>query len=77
MSLNVQNAKIELIQWLTTIEDSSIIQKLIDLRNREVKDWWDDLSEEEKYSIEQGINDSNNGRVVPHSEVRKIYEKWL
>ena len=27
--------------------------------------------------IEQGIKDANEGRVTPHSEVRKRYEKWL
>ena len=28
-------------------------------------------------SIQRGIDDSANGRVTPHSEVRKKYEKWL
>ena len=28
-------------------------------------------------SIQRGIDDSANGRVTPHSEVRMKYEKWL
>lgn len=77
MEINIQNAKIELIQWLTTLEDSALIHKLLELRKAESKDWGDEISEEERKSIEQGILDAENGKVKPHSEVRKIYEKWL
>ena len=45
MEINIQNAKIELIQWLTTLEDSSLIQKIIELRKKETKDWWNEISD--------------------------------
>ncbi len=77
MEINIQNAKIELIQWLTTLEDSSLIQKIIELRNNETKDWWNDLSESEKASIELGIVDAESGKLKPNSEAKKIYGKWL
>ncbi len=77
MEINIQNAKIELIQWLTTLEDSSLIQKIIELRNSETKDWWNDLSESEEASIELGIADAENGKLKPNSEAKKIYGKWL
>jgi hypothetical protein len=77
MEVNIQNAKIDLIQWLTTIEDSSIIQKIMELRNTEKEDWWKKISETEKKSIELGISDADNGNLVSHSEAKKIYEKWL
>jgi len=77
MEANLQNIKIELIQWLTTLEDSSILQKILELRKDQTKDWWDEISDEEKASIEKGMNDANNGNVKPHSEAFKIYEKYL
>lgn len=77
MDLDIKNAKIELIQWLTTLEDKSIIKKIIELRKSESKDWWNDISESEKKSIDKGISEAENGDLVPHSEVRKMYEKWL
>jgi hypothetical protein len=40
-------------------------------------DWWDEISEEEKASIERGLADVKAGRIVPHDEVRKKYLKWL
>ncbi|MFP5438625.1 MAG: hypothetical protein ACLGH8_12610 [Bacteroidia bacterium] len=40
-------------------------------------DFWDTISEEEKRAIEKGLEDVKAGSVTPHSEVRKLYEKWL
>ncbi len=40
VNLNLLNSKLELIQWLSTIEDSSIIEKIMDLRKKESIDWW-------------------------------------
>ncbi len=77
MESDIQNIKIELIQWLTTLDDKSLIQKILDLRINQTKDWWDTISDAEKKSIEQGIIDADNGKVSSHSEARKVYEKWL
>jgi hypothetical protein len=77
LELNIQNKKLELIQWLSTLEDSTIIEKIIALRNNESKDWWDSISETEKESIEQGLNDADSGKLNSHSSARKLYEKWL
>jgi len=77
MELSIQNQKMELIQWLITLDDKSIIQRLIDLRNNQTKYWWLEISNEEKASIKKGIIDANADNLKPHSEARKIYEKWL
>ena len=77
IELNIQNKKLELIQWLSTIEDSAIIEKIMDLRKRENKDWWNSISENEKNSIEQGLKDAESGKLNSHSNAKKLYEKWL
>jgi hypothetical protein len=77
IELNILNKKLELIQWLSTIEDSTIIEKIMDLRKKESKDWWNSISESEKVSIEKGLKDSDAGKLNPHSNARKLYEKWL
>lgn len=77
MEIDLQNTKIELIQWLTFLEDRSLLQKIIDLRNKQTEDWWSSISEYEKKSIEKGISDSKKGKLNSHTEARKIYEKWL
>ena len=77
MEINIQNTKIELIQWLTTLEDKSLIEKILDLRKSEISNWVNDSSENELQSIKKGITDADNGNLKPHSEARKVYEKWL
>ena len=77
MEINIQSAKMELIQWLTTVEDKSIIQRILELRKSETKDWWNEISDSEKKAIESGISDANDGKLNSHSEAKKIYGKWL
>ena len=77
IELNIQNKKLELIQWLSSIEDSTVIEKIMELRKKESKDWWNSISEGEKEAIENGIKDANSGKLNSHSNARKIYGKWL
>jgi predicted transcriptional regulator len=49
----------------------------MELRKKENKDWWDSISENEKKAIESGLKDADSGKLNPHSNARKLYEKWL
>lgn len=75
--LNLQNKKLELIQWLSTLENSTTIEKIMDLRKQESKDWWNFISEDEKEAIEKGVADAEAGNLHPHSKAKKLYKKWL
>jgi hypothetical protein len=77
MDLNLEHSKIELIQWLSTLDDAKIIGKLLKLRESERSDWAKSISDEERNSIKRGIEDADNGNLVDHSEARKLYGKWL
>lgn len=77
MGSQILDKKIELIQWLSTLEDKSIIEKLVKFKREETKDWWNSVSIDEQQSIEKGIADAEHGKLTPHSAARKLYEKWL
>lgn len=77
IKIDISSKKLELIQWLSTIENVSIIEKIMDLKKKENSDWWKTISEGEKESIELGLKDAENGKLNPHSKARKLYEKWL
>ena len=77
LDFNIESKKLALIQWLTSLNDVSMIDKILELKNKESKDWWDETSDEEKESIEKELEDANSGKLKPHSEIRKKYEKWL
>ena len=73
----ILDQKIELIQWLSSLDDKTILDKLVQFKKSETKDWWNTIFNEEKNSIEKGIEDADNKKLNDHSSVRKLYEKWL
>ena len=75
--MDIHATKLELIQWLSTIENPSLIQKIKKLRDSQKEDWWSQLSQAEVDAIEEGIKDADEENVVSHKEARKIYGKWL
>ena len=77
MDINIQNKQIELIQWLSTLNDESVIEQIKKLREKEKIDWWEEISKEEIKSIEEGIKDADSGILKSHSEAWKLYDKWL
>lgn len=77
-NLQIQNKKLELIQWLSTIEDLNFLEKISDLITREnKKDWADQISDTERQSIEKGIAQADAGKLNPHSKAREIYGKRI
>ncbi len=77
MERNLHATKLELIQWLSTIDNPSIIEKVLAIRNNEKEDYWKSLSALEKESINKGIEDADAGKLNDHDQARKIYGKWL
>lgn len=77
MTPNLQERKLELIQWLTLVDDVSVIEKVARLKDDNSADWWDAISDEERSSIQNGIEDADSGNLRPHSDARAIYDKWL
>ncbi len=77
--MSIQAEKLRLIEWLIGLDDKTTIERLKWLREdtAAASDWWDEISDAERASIERGLEDSKQGRVTPHKEVRKKYEKWL
>ena len=75
--MDIQAEKLKLIEWLTTLTDQSLIEKLKFLKDNfsNKTDWWETLSEDVKNSIDEGIKDIEEGRTIPHSEVMKKYGK--
>ena len=73
--MDIQADKLKLIEWLLSLKDHSLIEKLNFFKENvsEKNDWWETLSDFEKQSIDQGIKDIEEGKTLPHSEVMKKY----
>ena len=44
---------------------------------QEENDWWENVEESAKESIERGLKQMKEGKTIPHDEVMKKYKKWL
>jgi len=67
--------KLELIEWLASLDNESTIQylKVIKDSSDSDHDWWTDLTDEQKRSIERGLQDVDKGNVTSHEEVKSKY----
>ena len=52
-----------------------IIYNLLEMNKQE--DWCNEKSEEHKSAIKEAIAEADKGKVIPHSEMGKLYRKWL
>lgn len=77
--MNIQTEKLDLIEWISKLNDNSMIDKLRQIKEDYSKsqDWWDTLKQEEIASINRGLKDFEEGRTHAHDTARKIYEKYL
>ena len=73
--MRYETLKLELIAWLTQLDDDETIQYLKIVKDSKAgnHDWWDDLTEEQKQSIERGLGDIEAGRIIPHNDIKLKY----
>lgn len=89
MADDLEKEKRKLIKWLEGVnnpstlrevsmvmEESAVYSKSV-AQKESTNDWYLEISEAEKKSIDAGLADIKAGRTIPHSEVRKLYEKYL
>lgn len=72
--MDVQTEKIDLITWLTQINDVSVINEIKALKKKSQDDWWDSLNEQQRNDIETGLTDLRLGRKKGIAEVLKKYK---
>ena len=77
--MNIQSEKQSLIEWVSKLDNEEIIEQLKLLKENSVNgiDWWNQITEEEKKGIQEGLNDLEEGREVSFEGVQEKYVKWL
>ncbi len=77
--MNIQSEKLSLIEWITEINDFSVIEKLRSIKESYARtnDWYDKLNDEELASINRGLKDIEEGRTNSHEVAKQIYGKYL
>jgi hypothetical protein len=66
--------KLELMQWLANLDDKGLLQSVYSIKKMsEKKDWYDELSDENKELIKQGEREIKEGKTVSSEEFWKQY----
>ncbi len=73
--MSQETLKLELIEWLSRLKDNATLEYLKTVKDSKTKnyDWWNDLTEDQKQGIERGLRDIDEGKTVPHEQVKKKY----
>lgn len=72
--ITLQSKKLELIRWLAELQDSAVINEIFDLKKKD-KEWWNEISTAERESIKSGMEDIDEGRLIPHEEIVRYFKK--
>ena len=75
--MNIEAQKVRLIERITQVEDQTILEQINAILEQDEVDFYDDLSDEQKASAQRGLNQVKSGETVSHTEIKKMYEKWL
>lgn len=67
--MDIQAEKLSLIEWMTRLTDINTLNELISLKNSKDIDWWDELSKEERFAINEGLAQLDRGEGIPHEQV--------
>ncbi len=76
--MNVQTEKLELIELLIGINDMNLLKNLKQfIKSKQSDNTEINISTQLRSSIKKGLQQIENKEYKNHTEVRKLYEKWL
>jgi len=71
--MNVETLRLQIINEITDLKDVKILNQIKAVLTKNEKDWWDELSTEEKASLDAGIDQIKKGQILSHNEVKKRF----
>jgi hypothetical protein len=68
--MDIQALKIDLVQRILNTQNPTLLVRINNIFQKEVEnDWWDNLPAEVLESINEGIQDIENGKSFTHDQV--------
>ncbi len=62
--MNLETTKLELVKLIISIDNPSVIERLLTTLKSGKEDFWLELSEQEKHEIELGIQQLDSGQRI-------------
>lgn len=57
------------------IKQKQTVLKVVKTFMENQKDWWDEISQEQRTAIDKSLAEMRSGKLTPHDEVMKKYRK--
>ena len=80
-NMDIAVKKVELIEWLTKVQDKTVIKKVESLKNQSIKSSYEAKlkpmsSKAYKAMLEKSEEDYKQGRVISQTALKKESESW-
>lgn len=72
--MKAQSLKIELLEWLNSIDDIRVLSTLMQFKKAAtVEDWAEKLTDDQLESLKRGISELNNKKVISSKDFWKDF----
>lgn len=76
--MKAESIKSELIEWLSRLDDKSILTSLLQFKkSAEAGDWTDNLTKEQVESLQRGLSDLDKGNMVSSKDFWNSYGRQI
>ena len=76
--MKAESIKNELIEWLSKLDDKSILTSLLQFKkSTEAGDWSDNLTKEQIESLQRGLSDLENANVISSKDFWNSYGRQV
>ena len=75
---DVETLKSEVKKYIDRADEKvlKMVHAMLEV-NAEENDWWDEIPANIKDEINEAITDLDNGKGIPHEEVKKMHPEWF
>ena len=73
--MDIQAEKYSLIEYITQVKDIRLIEKLKQFVKANENDFWNDLTEDQKQELKQGMKELDDGQKHDYEQVMSKHRK--
>jgi predicted transcriptional regulator len=75
--MKLQEQKLELAKMVLNTDSEALLKQVKAVFDKAESDFWDELSDYQKKTVEEAIKQADKGEMISHKEAMKKYRKWL
>jgi len=73
--MNIHETKLELVKIILNTNEEALLEQVKELLSSSGEDWWDKITPAERRAIDEGLEQANQGQLIPHEQVVEAISK--